>query len=175
MLGRRILSSAVRRPVLGNHQSFVAGAVARRCYAKAAAPEPKLHPLSEPIPGELDPRFGDMPQWTVPEVNRQNLTEVPVEPYYDQQGRRYYGEPLSEQDEALSVFAIDVHNHVTVPVALKWFFGFAAAFTGMCYLIIYSWPGKIAVPRTFPYNGLERELTKNYPARKDSVQEDAIE
>ena len=58
----------------------------------------------------------------------------------------------------LSVFSYDVHNHVTVPFALKWFFGFAAVFTGDCYLITYTFPGKIAVPRTFPYNGLEREL-----------------
>ena len=58
----------------------------------------------------------------------------------------------------LGVFAYDVHNHVTLSFALKWFFGFAAAFTGVCYLIIYTWPGKIAVPRTFPYNGLEKEL-----------------
>ena len=58
----------------------------------------------------------------------------------------------------LSVFSYDVHNHVTLAFALKWFFGFAAVFTGVCYLITYSFPGKIAVPRTFPHNGLEREL-----------------
>lgn len=58
----------------------------------------------------------------------------------------------------LGVFAYDIHDHVTVPFALRWLFGFAAVFTGVSYLIIYSWPGKIAVPRTFPYNGLEREL-----------------
>lgn len=56
------------------------------------------------------------------------------------------------------MFAYDVHDHVTLPFALKWFFGFAVAFTGVCYLIVYSRPGKIAVPRTFPYNGLEKEL-----------------
>jgi hypothetical protein len=58
----------------------------------------------------------------------------------------------------LSVFAYDVHDHVTLSFALKWFFGFAAVFTGACCLIVYSSPGKIAVPRTFPYNGLEKEL-----------------
>lgn len=65
---------------------------------------------------------------------------------------------MSEQDEILSVFAIDTHNHVTVPFALKWFFGFAAVFTGACYLLVTTWPGPIAVPRKLPYNGLEKEL-----------------
>ena len=63
----------------------------------------------------------------------------------------------------LGAFAYDVHNHVTLPFALKWFFGFAAVFTGACYLLIYTWPGKIAVPRTFPYNGLEKELGGSLP------------
>jgi NADH dehydrogenase (ubiquinone) 1 beta subcomplex subunit 8 len=58
----------------------------------------------------------------------------------------------------LSVFAYDPHNHVTLPFALKWFVGFAVAFTGMCFFFVYSWPGPIAVPRTYPYNGLEREI-----------------
>jgi hypothetical protein len=91
MLGRRFLRAAVCRPQFSLPSSLSVGAV--RQYAKAA-PEPKLHPLSRPIPGELDPRFGDMPQWTVPVVNRQNLTETPAVKYYDQQGRRYYGEPV---------------------------------------------------------------------------------
>ena len=96
MLSRRILASTARLPLLNSTRQFPVIAVARRCYAaKAAGPEPKLHPLSGPIPGELDPRFGDLPQWTVPEINRQTLTEVPVVPYYDQQQRRYYGEPVS--------------------------------------------------------------------------------
>jgi hypothetical protein len=58
----------------------------------------------------------------------------------------------------LSVFSIDVHDHVTVPFALKWFFGFGAAFAGMCYLFTLSAPEKITEPRQYPYNGLEKEL-----------------
>jgi len=76
--------------------SIAAVAISRRGYAaKAHGPEPKLDPLSPPIPGELDPRFGDLPWWNVPEINRQTLTETPVEPYYDVQNRRYYGEPVN--------------------------------------------------------------------------------
>jgi hypothetical protein len=94
MLGRRILTSTLRQSIIYNaHQSTVMAA-SRRSYAHAAGPEPKLHPLSGPILDELDPRFGDLPDWNVPEINRQQLTETPVEPYYDQQGRRYYGEPV---------------------------------------------------------------------------------
>ena len=56
------------------------------------------------------------------------------------------------------MFSYDVHNHVTFGFAAKWFLGFAAAFTGTCYLVMHTWPGKVAVPKTFPYNGLETEL-----------------
>jgi len=97
MLGRRILTSTARlRSGLPHPQPSVipiALAITRRGYA-AAAPEPKLDPLAPPIPGEMDPRFSEIPPWTVPAIERQNLTETPVEPYYDQQNRRYYGEPV---------------------------------------------------------------------------------
>ena len=61
----------------------------------------------------------------------------------------------------LSVFAIDTHDHVTVPFALKWFAGVAVAFTGLCYVIVWTWPGEIAMPRTFPHDGLVKELGVN--------------
>ena len=90
-----MLASTARLPVVNSTRQSTAIAISRRCFAaKAVGPEPKLNPLSGPIPGELDPRFGDLPPWTVPEINRQNLTETPVVPYYDQQARRYYGEPV---------------------------------------------------------------------------------
>ena len=95
LLGRRIGSFAARQFIHNTTYQFIAiFPISGRFYAKAVAPEPKLDPLSEPIPGELDPRFSDLPPWNVPVVNRQNLTETPVQPYYDQQGRRYYGEPV---------------------------------------------------------------------------------
>jgi hypothetical protein len=98
MLGRRALGSSARIPsVFAPHRPSVlpiTSAIARRGYATAPGPEPKLNPLSPPIPGELDPRFSDLPAWTVPAINRQKLTETPVEPYYDQQNRRYFGEPV---------------------------------------------------------------------------------
>ena len=95
MLGRRILTSTVHQSITFNTRQSAVLAISRRCYAQAAGPEPKLHPLSGPILGELDPRFGDLPDWNVPEINRQKLTETPVEPYYDQQARRYYAEPVA--------------------------------------------------------------------------------
>jgi len=179
---RRIATCAVRQFIhppssLQSSSSIASIAVSRRYYAaKAHGPEPKLDPLSPPIPGELDPRFGDLPPWNVPEVNRQNMTETPVQPYYDTQNRRYFGEPLSEEDEMLGVFSYDVHNHVTLGFALKWFFGFAALFAGSCYMITYAWPGKITAPRTYPYNGLEKELGgPSNPARKDDTPQDGTE
>jgi len=70
---------------------------------------------------------------------------------------------VPEEDEILSVFSPDVHNQATLGFALKWFVGFAATLVGMCYLVTYTFPGKIAVPKTFPYNGLQKELTSNNP------------
>ena len=96
MLSRRLLIA--RLPFVSTRQPSIfpiAVAIAGRGYATAPGPQPKLHPLSPPIPGELDPRFGDLPDWTVPKINRQNLTETPVDPYYDQQNRRYFGEPVT--------------------------------------------------------------------------------
>lgn len=97
MLSRRIAISATRQFTQIPRQPILSAvAFPRRYYAAHASDsEPKLHPLSEPIPGELDPRFGDLPPWNVPAINRQRLTEIPVEPYYDKQGRRYYGEPVT--------------------------------------------------------------------------------
>lgn len=95
MLCRRILTSTARLPIVNSTRQSTAIAISRRCYAApAAGPKVKIHPLSGPIGDELDPRFSDLPWWDVPEINRQNLTETPVEPYYDQQNRRYYGEPV---------------------------------------------------------------------------------
>ena len=88
---RRITSTVAYQ---SNTQSAIVFPISRRFYGKATATPPKLDPLSEPFPGELDPRFGDLPPWNVPVINRQNLTETPAQPYFDQQARRYYSEPV---------------------------------------------------------------------------------
>jgi hypothetical protein len=101
LLARRSLSFIGLRTSLSNARPPFIAAIARRHYAATApGPEPKLHPLSGPIPGELDARFGDLPPWTVPVVNRNNLTETPVVPYDDKQARRYYGEPVFPNTQA---------------------------------------------------------------------------
>lgn len=91
---RRIVSSVARQFIHNTRQFPIVIPISRRSYAKDVGPQPKLDPLSEPLPGELDPRFDDLPWWNVPPINRQELTETPVEPYFDQQGRRYFGEPV---------------------------------------------------------------------------------
>ena len=98
MLASRRIASSVARQFIHNtaRQSIlVTIPISRRFYAKAVDPQPKLDPLSEPIPGELDPRFSDLPPWNVPPINRQTLTETPAQPYFDHQGRRYFGEPVT--------------------------------------------------------------------------------
>jgi hypothetical protein len=105
MLSSRRASSVVRqfvRQFAYNSQQSSRLVTSRRPYDAAddASPKPKVDPRSGPLPlsgpllDELDPRFSDLPPWNVPPVNRQDLTETPAEPYYDQQARRYYGEPV---------------------------------------------------------------------------------
>jgi len=97
MLGRGLLRTAFRRPLVFSAQlpstPIVFATIVRRGYA-SEGPPPKLHPLSKPTADDMDPRFPDLPDWNVPPVNRQDLTETPDEPYFDPQGRRYFGEPV---------------------------------------------------------------------------------
>ena len=86
--------SFIFRNSLHPKSSIVISIAHRRHYA-SEPPPPKLHPLSKPTPDDMDPRYSDIPDWTVPPINQQDLTETPVEPYYDKQTRRYYGEPVS--------------------------------------------------------------------------------
>jgi len=70
------------------------------------------------------------------------------------------------------VFSYDIHDLVTVPFALRWFFGFWVVFAGVCYLFVLTFPGEIAVKRTFPFNGLEKELgNPAAAARKEADKE----
>jgi NADH dehydrogenase (ubiquinone) 1 beta subcomplex subunit 8 len=199
MLSRRIISSVIRSnrppstprlllltaPQASNPNPIISRIIAIPIYHQgrhyaAAAKEPDIpldqrpldHRGSHVFP-ELDPRESDLPPWTVPPINRQTLTETPVVPYYDQQYRRYYGEPVPEEEEVLSVFSYDIHDHVTVPFALAWFFGFWAVFAGVSYLVVLMFPGEITVKRTFPYNGLEKELgTPAVAARKQEEKDE---
>jgi hypothetical protein len=58
----------------------------------------------------------------------------------------------------LSTFAFDNHHQVKFSTALAWFVGFFTALGGVSYVIYLFAPAQIAVRRTFPYNGLEKEL-----------------
>jgi NADH dehydrogenase (ubiquinone) 1 beta subcomplex subunit 8 len=64
---------------------------------------------------------------------------------------------VPEEFEVLNVFGPDVHDHVSTRTALLQFFGFWAVFATVCYGISQMAPKKIAVPRSFPYNGLSKE------------------
>jgi hypothetical protein len=73
------------------------------------------------------------------------------------------------------VFGPDTHNIETGANALKVFFGFAALFTGVSFLIMYSWPGKIAEPRTYPYDGLKKALGPAQQALPDPPKLEVVE
>ena len=73
------------------------------------------------------------------------------------------------------MFAPDAFSQYSLSYALKYFLGFAAVFTGVCFGIVYMFPGKIAVPRSYPYNGLIKELGFNQPARAESSTETALQ
>ena len=137
MLPSRRIASSVARQLIHNtaRQSFLISIpIPRRFYAKAVDPQPKLDPLSEPIPGELDPRFSDLPPWNVPVVNRQNLTETPAQPYYDQQGRRYFGEPVTPPP---TFFENVLNTDSRYPKRMKCYPYFLTMFTTMSAYLLH--------------------------------------
>ncbi|ODQ53442.1 hypothetical protein SAICODRAFT_7156 [Saitoella complicata NRRL Y-17804] len=91
-----------------------------------------------------------------PAINAQFLS--PHEKYWDQQGRRNFGEPLHEEADVLNIFTPDIHTVVTPRKALALQAGFAMIFVTIAGLVYLTWDGPPMVRRKYPYGGLEREL-----------------
>lgn len=78
--------------------------------------------------------------------------------WWDKQERRNFGEPVHEDNDILGVFSPEQYTHVTSNKALLSIGTFVVGFLGLCGLVSLYYPDKPSSPRTFPNNGLEKEL-----------------
>ncbi|KZT53239.1 hypothetical protein CALCODRAFT_416617, partial [Calocera cornea HHB12733] len=100
-----------------------------------------------------DPQLGDYP--ILPAVSRQ--WRKPGDQWWDKQDRRNFGEPVHEQDEALTIWAPDVYP-ISGPSALFQFSLAVLGFIGFGFVLSTIRPGRPAVPREYPYDGLSEHL-----------------
>jgi len=103
-------------------------------------------------PQEEDPQLGGYPQ--LPWLSNQLR---PARGWWDQQGRRNFGEPLHEEDEALNMWSPDPPV-IPPEVALRQFIIAWLGIIGFGYIIYLNVPERPAIARQYPYNGLVKEL-----------------
>ncbi|EPQ31407.1 uncharacterized protein PFL1_00742 [Pseudozyma flocculosa PF-1] len=102
---------------------------------------------------EKDPQLGDYPD--LPYISLQTRKYSPK--WWDPQEKRNFGETPHEQDDALSVWAPDIHA-TPASSALRQFLvavGVVVLFGSTVYA---ATPEKPALPRTYPRDGLAAEL-----------------
>ncbi|KAA1070518.1 hypothetical protein PGT21_014637 [Puccinia graminis f. sp. tritici] len=107
-------------------------------------------PLDEP-----DPQLDGLGYPRVESLSRQ--WRNPYAKWDDPQERCNFNEPLHAEEEMMGIWAPDVHR-ISVPSAL---INLAVAFTGLGVILVsaaYMAPSSPVVPRTFPFDGLTREL-----------------
>ncbi|KAF9506894.1 hypothetical protein BS47DRAFT_1352388, partial [Hydnum rufescens UP504] len=117
---------------------------------------------------EVDPQLDGYPQ--LPAVSYQRRRETGWD---DDQERRNFGEPVPEEHEALSVWAPDVYD-ISGSYALREF-SIAVVLFGVFFSGIYLiTPDRPAVPRTYPFSGLVKELggMEENKAREESTEEE---
>lgn len=120
-----------------------------------------VRPQSTLSTGEVvsDPQIGDYPN--LPRISAQ--TRGPFG-WDDPQDKRNFGEPIHEEDEIMGVWAPDLHTYSPYKAASQ-FALFAAVFAGVAATVYKFYPDKVAVPRTYPYNG----LTEEFGAREGDI------
>ncbi|THH07377.1 hypothetical protein EW145_g3429 [Phellinidium pouzarii] len=122
-------------------------AASRRAFGSARPALQRLY--STPA---KDPQLGDYPQ--LPDVSRAVL---PPTGWWDNQMRRNFGDTLHEKDELYSMWGLDVPK--VPPKTALFQFGIAASLFGSIMLFAYlSTPEMPAVKRSYPYDGLVKEL-----------------
>ncbi|KAF8340574.1 uncharacterized protein EI90DRAFT_2966458 [Cantharellus anzutake] len=117
---------------------------------------------------EVDPQLNGYPQ--LPAVSHQHR---PPYGWDDAQERRNIGEPLHEDYDVLSVWAYD-HYRIPGSTALREI-GIAAIFFSLFAAAVYAvTPERPALPRTYPYSGLVKELggVEENKALEESLEED---
>ncbi|ORY75796.1 hypothetical protein BCR37DRAFT_383955 [Protomyces lactucae-debilis] len=114
--------------------------------------------LQSTMASDPQANIGDYPT-NIPAINRQTRSETVK--WDNQQDRRNFNEPLHELDDVLTVFGPDVHTHVKPRTAFFHLGVWLACFMGVVgfgKIMFFELP---AERRTYPYNGLEKELAGN--------------
>ncbi|CAK7902820.1 hypothetical protein CAAN1_07S04544 [[Candida] anglica] len=112
----------------------------------------KVIKLSDPN----HPELGDYP--IITPVLAQS--KDPYAKYDDQQNRRNNNDPLHHDEDMLDMWSPDYYQFVSDKTALKQngiFFGLFFGFGAVLYYFQLN-PEKPAMPRSFPYGGLAKEL-----------------
>lgn len=83
----------------------------------------------------------------------------PVGVYWDQQGRRNWGEPVHEDDDILGRFSLHNYDYAGTRFALVGWGVFISAILGLTGAVYMVMPEHApGVPREFPYDGLKEQL-----------------
>ncbi|KAK6910033.1 NADH dehydrogenase (ubiquinone) 1 beta subcomplex 8 [Kwoniella mangroviensis CBS 10435] len=118
-------------------------------------------------PGEeIDPQLNGYPQ--LPYVSIQAR-----EPFgwWDRQERKNFGEVMHEEEDAIGMWGPDVHK--TSPQSALFQLSVAFSLIGLAsYVLIKNRPERPVAQRTYPYNGLEKELGGQSYARPEEVDEE---
>lgn len=103
--------------------------------------------------------------------------------YDDPQNRRNFNEPLNFDADMYDMWSPEYHSYVDDKSALLYngvFFGLVAAFAGVIWYFELN-PGKPAMPRSYPFNGLAKDLGASgsedaefYRVRPDNTAEEQL-
>ncbi|KAF2453475.1 NADH:ubiquinone oxidoreductase 20.1kD subunit [Lineolata rhizophorae] len=141
MLSRRIaavqpLGRAVR-PAAAVHRPF-------------STAQPRRQQLTEAEDPDMNGAYPNPPP-----VKRQHRD--PYAPWWDQQERRNFGEPVHEDNDVLGILSTEDYQHFSQRRGLM-LWGFTiATFAALMATVKMLYPDKPAAPRTFP-GGLDEEL-----------------
>ncbi|WWC70070.1 uncharacterized protein I206_104016 [Kwoniella pini CBS 10737] len=119
-------------------------------------------------PGEeIDPQLNGYPQ--LPNISNQQR-----EPFgwWDRQERKNFGEVMHESEDVIGMWGPDVHK--TTPWSALFQLSVAFSLIGVAsYALISNRPERPVAQRTYPFNGLEKELGgKDVAARPEEIDEE---
>ncbi|ORX36631.1 hypothetical protein BD324DRAFT_626623 [Kockovaella imperatae] len=154
----RSITSALRTPGVLNVSSRSAVTGLRFASTRRPVPGSSGTPASEDAafsrlqPGEeIDPQLQGYPQ--LPYVFTQ---ERPAKGWWDRQNRRNFGEVLHEENDMLGIFGPDKPAVSSLRATLQ-ILTATACVALIGYIGTKIMPERSAVPRQYPYNGLEKE------------------